>query len=90
PEDRQVGDDFHTQQSRFGGVHPFSLHTSSIPENHPEDKRTVCIYAWLATSLYRPMWIIVATLAVTGLLMFFKQPGLKGELNPDSKDKPVK
>ncbi|MHB1425663.1 MAG: hypothetical protein ACYC3I_21045, partial [Gemmataceae bacterium] len=40
----QVGDDFHTQQSRFGGVHPFSLHTSSIPENHPEDKRTVCLY----------------------------------------------
>jgi hypothetical protein len=42
PQDREVGDDFHTQQSRFGSVHSFSLRTSSIPEIHPEDKRTVC------------------------------------------------
>ena len=42
PQDREVGHGFHTQQAGFGSVHPFSLPTSSIPENHPQHERTVC------------------------------------------------
>src|ERR1019366_6491468 len=42
PQDGEVGHDFDTQQTRFGGVHPSSLLTPPIPENHPKHERTVC------------------------------------------------
>ena len=41
PQDRQVADDFHAQQARFGGVHPSNLLTAPISENHPQQERTL-------------------------------------------------
>lgn len=45
PQDGQVGHDFHTQQARFAGVHPFNLCTCPISEKHPQHERTIGLVA---------------------------------------------